>query len=216
VVTATEERVATFARRLRLERLLAIVRGEDPDALYRAIEVLASCGISLIEVSLTSTDALPVIKRASEEIGEPAAIGAGTVLTRADADAAYEAGAAFLVTPGLVDWQSHLPLVVGAFTATEIARAMTRRPAAVKLFPASLGGPAYLAALRQPFPNVPFVPVGGVDASAAQIYLERGAVAVGVGSPLVGDAASGGELAQLAKRARALRAAVREVSWSTP
>jgi 2-dehydro-3-deoxyphosphogluconate aldolase/(4S)-4-hydroxy-2-oxoglutarate aldolase len=88
-------------------------------------------------------------------------------------------------------------------TPTEVHSAMDRGAAAIKLFPASLGGPRYLSALRDPFPGVPFVPVGGVDADAARDYLGRGAVAVGVGSPLVGDAASGGDLAALRERARA-------------
>ncbi|EFL27582.1 LOW QUALITY PROTEIN: putative 2-dehydro-3-deoxyphosphogluconate aldolase/4-hydroxy-2-oxoglutarate aldolase, partial [Streptomyces himastatinicus ATCC 53653] len=85
--------------------------------------------------------------------------------------------------------------------------------AAVKLFPASLGGPGYLRALRDPFPEVPFVPVGGVDAAAARDYLDHGAIAVGVGSPLIGDAAAGGDLGALRTRAAAFRAAItREAS----
>jgi 2-dehydro-3-deoxyphosphogluconate aldolase/(4S)-4-hydroxy-2-oxoglutarate aldolase len=83
-----------------------------------------------------------------------------------------------------------------------------RGAAAVKLFPASLGGPAYVRALVDPFPDVPLVPVGGVDAAAAAAYLAAGAVAVGVGSPLLGDAATGGDLAALAERARQFRDAV--------
>jgi 2-dehydro-3-deoxyphosphogluconate aldolase/(4S)-4-hydroxy-2-oxoglutarate aldolase len=68
-----------------------------------------------------------------------------------------------------------------------------------------VGGPGYLRALRGPFPGVPFVPVGGVDAQAARDHLAAGAVAVGVGSPLVGDAADGGDLGALRDRARAYR-----------
>jgi len=98
-----------------------------------------------------------------------------------------------------------LPVIGGALTPTEVAASLDAGVAAVKLFPASLGGVSYLRALRDPFPDVPFVPVGEVDASAAQAYLAAGAVAVGVGSPLVGDAASGGSLDALRARARALR-----------
>jgi 2-dehydro-3-deoxyphosphogluconate aldolase / (4S)-4-hydroxy-2-oxoglutarate aldolase len=78
---------------------------------------------------------------------------------------------------------------------------------AVKLFPAGLGGVEYLRALRQPFPDVPLVPVGGVDADATAAYLRAGAVAVGVGSPLVGDAADGGAIAKLRGRAARFLAA---------
>lgn len=79
---------------------------------------------------------------------------------------------------------------------------------AVKLFPAAaVGGPEYLRALRAPFPDVPFVPVGGVDAAASRRYLAFGALAVGVGSPLIGDAADGGDPDALRARIRAFRAA---------
>ncbi|WP_253908621.1 hypothetical protein [Arthrobacter sp. H41] len=79
---------------------------------------------------------------------------------------------------------------------------MDQGAAAIKLFPASLGGPRYLSALRDPFPDIPFVPVGGVDQGAAVDYLSRGALGVGIGSPLIGDAASGGDLPALRSRAR--------------
>jgi 2-dehydro-3-deoxyphosphogluconate aldolase/(4S)-4-hydroxy-2-oxoglutarate aldolase len=79
---------------------------------------------------------------------------------------------------------------------------------AIKLFPASLGGVRYLRALRDPFPDVPFVPVGGVDVEAAGGYLAAGAVAVVVGSPLLGDAPAGGSLDLLRKRAAEFVAAV--------
>lgn len=94
---------------------------------------------------------------------------------------------------------------MGALTPTEIEAALARGADAIKLFPGSLGGPGYLKALRDPFPEVPFVPVGGVDAQIARDYLDRGALAVGVGSPLVGDAADGGELEQLRARAAEFR-----------
>jgi 2-dehydro-3-deoxyphosphogluconate aldolase/(4S)-4-hydroxy-2-oxoglutarate aldolase len=212
MVTAAVEAAATLAATLRRERLLAIVRGGDPDAMARAIDVLVSSGISLIEVSLTSTSALAVIRRATAEHGEAAVIGAGTVRTTADAAAAREAGAAFLVTPGVAAeaaTSSPLPAIIGAFTPSEVIAATALGAVAVKLFPASLGGPAYLAALRQPFPDVPFLPVGGIHAGTAREYLERGAVAVGVGGPLVGDAAN---LRALAERARVFRAAVAEMA----
>ena len=73
---------------------------------------------------------------------------------------------------------------------------------AVKLFPASAGGPAYLRALRDPLPDIPFLAVGGVGLDDVEAYLKAGAIGVGVGSPLVGDAASGGDLGALRDRAR--------------
>ncbi|RNG28774.1 bifunctional 4-hydroxy-2-oxoglutarate aldolase/2-dehydro-3-deoxy-phosphogluconate aldolase [Streptomyces botrytidirepellens] len=196
---------------LRAHRLLAIVRGTDPDAALRAVLTLAEEGIEAIEVSLTTNDAPAVIARARAELGPEALVGAGTVRTAADAVRAVEAGASYLVTPALVDVLSSagigdVPVLMGALTPSEIELALARGACAIKLFPASLGGPGYLRALRDPFPDVPIVPVGGVDAAAARDYLGHGAIAVGVGSPLLGDAADGGDLGELRTRAAAFRA----------
>jgi 2-dehydro-3-deoxyphosphogluconate aldolase / (4S)-4-hydroxy-2-oxoglutarate aldolase len=197
-------------------RLLAIVRGNDPDAALASLHVLADEGIDLIEVSLTTADALSVIRRAATEIGGSLAaggLGAGTVLTVADARAAVEAGASYLVTPGISAGAREgvrlgVPVLVGALTPSEVIAALELGATAVKLFPAAqLGGPPYLRALRAPFPDVPFVPVGGVSADTVPAYLAAGAAAVGVGSPLTGDSADGGDLLALAERARAIRAA---------
>jgi 2-dehydro-3-deoxyphosphogluconate aldolase/(4S)-4-hydroxy-2-oxoglutarate aldolase len=196
---------------LRAARLLAIVRGTDAGGALRTVLALAEEGITLVEVSLTGTDALGVLSRARAELGSAAPLGAGTVLTAEDARRAQESGADFAVTPGLGEGFDEarrigLPVLAGALTPTEVAAAVRLGADAVKLFPAGpVGGPGYLRALRGPFPGVPFVPVGGVDAQAARDHLAAGAVAVGVGSPLVGDAADGGDLGALRDRARAYR-----------
>ncbi|MFI7608365.1 bifunctional 4-hydroxy-2-oxoglutarate aldolase/2-dehydro-3-deoxy-phosphogluconate aldolase [Micromonospora sp. NPDC049366] len=199
---------------LRTHRLLAIVRGPDPAAALASVLTLADSGVALIEVSLTGADALGVVRRARAALGPEFALGAGTVLTAEDARAAAEAGAAFLVTPALAESLDEaprlgLPVLAGALTPTEVVRARAAGAAAVKLFPASIGGPDYLGALRDPFPDTPLVPVGGVDADSARRYLDRGAIAVGVGSPLLGDAVRGGDPAALRERAAAFLAAVR-------
>lgn len=186
-------------------RTIAIVRGTDREAALRTVITLAEEGITAAEVSLTTTDALWVIERARHELGPGADLGAGTVRTAADAARAADAGAGFLVTPGLGDdlrrgMPLGLPVLIGALTPGEIISADECGALAVKLFPASLGGPSYLKTLRDPFPHVPFVPVGGVDAQAARAFLAAGAVAVGVGSPLVGDAACGGDMGALRTR----------------
>jgi 2-dehydro-3-deoxyphosphogluconate aldolase/(4S)-4-hydroxy-2-oxoglutarate aldolase len=116
-----------------------------------------------------------------------------------------------VVTPCLTDGIEEarrlgLPVIGGALTPTEILEA-SHRCTAVKLFPASLAGPAYLAALRAPLPDVDIVPVGGIDVTAAARYVAAGALAVGVGSPLLGDAAGGGSIADLRRRARGFIAA---------
>ncbi|MFG3019385.1 bifunctional 4-hydroxy-2-oxoglutarate aldolase/2-dehydro-3-deoxy-phosphogluconate aldolase [Streptomyces sp. NPDC048254] len=197
-------------------RLLAIVRGSDPDATLRTVLTLAEEGIELIEVSLSGTDALTVVARARKELGPDRPLGAGTVLTADDARAAHHAGATFAVTPGLgagVDTalQLGIPVLAGVLTPTDVIAAQARGVAALKLFPAAeAGGTAYLKALRGPFPDAVLVPVGGVDVPAARAYLAAGATAVGVGSPLVGDAADGGDIAGLRDRVRAFLSVVAE------
>jgi len=196
--------VVTFGSVLRTTRLVGIIRGSNVENTRDAVRVLFDSGVRLVEVSLTGPGALEAIS--SAEVPDGCWLGAGTVRTAAQASAAITAGATFAVSPALSESaaacvEAGLPLLAGALTPTEIETALSLGVEAVKLFPASIGGPAYLSALRQPFPDVPFVPVGGVGVTEAEAYLAAGAIAVGVGSPLVGDAASGGDLSALAERA---------------
>ncbi len=202
-----EARDARFVEMLAERRVVAIVRGRDADAALRTVITLFEEGIGLVEVSLVTAGALDVIRQARATLGDAAELGAGTILTTADAVAAEEAGASYLVTPAVTEAVSYgrLPVLAGAFTPTEVVTALNAGATAIKLFPAFHGGEQYLRALRDPFPSVPFVPVGGVSADAATAYLRAGAVAVGVGSPLVGDAADGGSLAALKDRIRAFK-----------
>ncbi|MEV8333631.1 bifunctional 4-hydroxy-2-oxoglutarate aldolase/2-dehydro-3-deoxy-phosphogluconate aldolase [Streptomyces niveus] len=210
---------------LRASRLVAIVRGDDPDAALRTVLALVDEGIALVEVSLSGRDALGVIARARAALGPGAPLGAGTVLTAADAHAVHRAGADFVVTPAVCEGvtaarELGLPVLAGVMTPTEIVAALRAGACAVKIFPAAqAGGPAYLRALQGPFPDVPFVPVGGVDAAAARAYLDAGALAVGIGSPLVGDAAStkdGAGVDALRARARTFLDVARAVTPGRP
>lgn len=203
----------TFLDLLHAERVVSIIRSGDPEAAFRTVATLAEEGLGLIEVSLTTTDAYRVIERAAA-LHTGATIGAGTVLTADQARRARDAGAVYAVTPALgagvtASLGLGMPVVAGALTPTEVVRAVDEGVTAVKLFPAFVGGPAYLKALREPLPDVPFVPTGGVDAATAVAYLEAGAVAVGVGGPINGDAPRGGDLAALRARAREFLTAIR-------
>ncbi|MEP7018941.1 MAG: bifunctional 4-hydroxy-2-oxoglutarate aldolase/2-dehydro-3-deoxy-phosphogluconate aldolase [Actinomycetota bacterium] len=197
-----------FLTRLARERLLVIIRGADPEAAVAASLALLSSGIRFLEVSLVSADALAVIAEVARLAPHGAVIGAGSVLTRDDVSRAAGAGARFMVTPALTESVAEsvaggIPVLAGVLTPTEALTAMELGADAVKLFPATLGGPSYLRALREPLPDLPFIPVGGVDTRLAVEYLQSGAVAVGVGSALVGDAIRGGDLDALRTRAAA-------------
>jgi 2-dehydro-3-deoxyphosphogluconate aldolase / (4S)-4-hydroxy-2-oxoglutarate aldolase len=211
MVTMTE----TFQTELTQQRLLAIIRGSDPDAAIRAGVTLVESGIRLIEVSLVTADALRVIGEIQRLGGDGCMIGAGTVMTRDDVARATDAGARFMLTPAVTESIAEsvargIPVVAGALTPTEVVTAVSLGATAVKLFPGSVGGPAYLKALRDPLPTVPFVPVGGVTAIAAAEYLKYGAIAVGIGSPLLGDSVTGGDLDELRDRAAKFRAVAEE------
>jgi 2-dehydro-3-deoxyphosphogluconate aldolase/(4S)-4-hydroxy-2-oxoglutarate aldolase len=200
--------VDAFIADLTAARVMAIIRGTDPAAALAAGRVLLEEGVRFVEVALTTPGALDVIGQLREDLPPGARLGAGTVLTAEDVLAVESAGGQFVVTPAVVPsveaaHERSLPSVVGALTPTEIVSAVTRGASAVKLFPASIGGPAYLKAIRDPFPGIPFLAVGGVGLAEAREYLAVGAIALGVGGPLVGDAASGGDLDALRRRARA-------------
>ncbi|WP_233198451.1 MULTISPECIES: bifunctional 4-hydroxy-2-oxoglutarate aldolase/2-dehydro-3-deoxy-phosphogluconate aldolase [unclassified Cryobacterium] len=195
-----------FLARLQRERLLAIVRGNNPDAALAASLTLFASGIRFLEVSLVTTDSLAIIAELARLAPSGCVVGAGTVLTVEDVHRSAAAGATFMVTPAVTEAVAEsallgLPVCAGALTPTEVVAARRAGATVVKLFPGSFGGPAYLKALRDPLPDVPFVPVGGVDAERAAEYFAAGAIAVGIGSPLLGDAAQGGALDALRARA---------------
>ncbi|KAB1160197.1 bifunctional 4-hydroxy-2-oxoglutarate aldolase/2-dehydro-3-deoxy-phosphogluconate aldolase [Micromonospora sp. AMSO12t] len=199
-------------------RILAIIRGTDTAAAIAAGTALLQEGVRVVEVALTTPDALGAIEALRAAAPAGSLVGAGTVLTTADVADVAAAGAQFVVTPAVVESiakaaRRGLPVAAGALTPTEAYTAVRMGASAVKLFPASVGGPAYLRAVRDPFPDIPFVAVGGVGRDDVPGYFRAGAIAVGLGGPLVGDAASGGDLDALRARARSYLAAVRE---STP
>ena len=197
-------------------KLLAIIRADGPDRALECIRTLVGAGITALEVSLTTPGAVEAIAKARSEFDPSVLIGAGTVLTPAQADEVAAAGAGFAVTPAITRGAARsveigLPLLCGALTPTEIVTALDLGALAVKVFPAKLHGPGYLRELRAPLPDAPLIAVGGVDAVTAPQYLAAGALAVGVSSPLLGDAATGGSQSDLAARASAFLKAVTDV-----
>jgi 2-dehydro-3-deoxyphosphogluconate aldolase/(4S)-4-hydroxy-2-oxoglutarate aldolase len=192
---------------VRDSRLVAIVRGSDGRAAAKAALVAMEEGFRYVEIALTTPGALQAISEVRAAAPAGCFVGAGTVLTVRDVDNVLEAGGQFTVTPALAESvdesaRQGIPVLAGAMTPSEAYEAMNRGATAVKLFPASIGGPQYLKALRDPFPDIPFIAVGGVGLEQAAAYWDAGAIAVGLGGPLFGDAGSGGDLAPVRSRAR--------------
>lgn len=198
----------TFLTGLAKSRLVAIVRGTDGRAAARAALAVMEEGFRYVEIALTTPDALAAIAEVRASAPDGCLVGAGTVLTTQDVHDVVAAGGQFIVTPALAESidagvSLGIPVLAGALTPSEAYEAISRGATAVKLFPASVGGPSYLKALRDPFPQIPFIAVGGVGLAEAPGFWAAGAVAVGPGGPLIGDAASGGDLSALRERARA-------------
>jgi 2-dehydro-3-deoxyphosphogluconate aldolase/(4S)-4-hydroxy-2-oxoglutarate aldolase len=187
-------------------KLLAIVRYREPGDLSAVFRALRAGGIEQLEVTLETPGALDVVDR-ERAAGHP--VGVGTVVTADDVSAAFEAGAAFVVSPATMPpmvrraVELGVDAIPGAFTPTEILRARDLGATAVKLFPAPVGGPAYVRALRGPIPGIPFVTTGGVGLDDVRAYLDAGASCVGLGGDLVGRTppASDGDLERITERA---------------
>lgn len=195
-------------------RVIAVVRYRQATGLGRAVDVLSAGGI-LVEITLDTPGALHSISAAT---GRGLTVGAGTVIDADGVRASADAGATFVVSPGLVDDVVETALAVGVdpvpgiATATELLRGQALGARIFKVFPAaSLGGPAFIKALRSPFPDVRLVAVGGVEIADIGAYLDAGATAVALGRGLVGaePPADDAELASLAKRAAAAADAAR-------
>ncbi|WBB69403.1 bifunctional 4-hydroxy-2-oxoglutarate aldolase/2-dehydro-3-deoxy-phosphogluconate aldolase [Micromonospora sp. WMMD812] len=203
-----------------LGRVVAIVRLPSPDAVVRAGHELAEAGLDSIEVTLTTPGALDAVATLRADLAGTCAVGAGSVRTPADVTAARDAGAQFLVTPTtrvevLAEAAAaDLPVVCGAYTPTEIDVAWSGGATMVKLFPASLAGPAYLRELLAPLPDVPVVPTGGVSPESVAQWAAAGAVAVGAGSALVNAAeVAAGDWPALRRRARTFLDAAAAAAW---
>ncbi len=207
---------SAITEQMRDTGVVAILRADGPDHLETVADELAAAGITCLELTLTTPGALDVMARLRRSLDPRVALGVGSVLDTAQAQAALDAGADFLVSPGvceevaLASGARAIPYYPGALTPTEVMAAWRLGAPAVKLFPAATGGPRYVRDLRGPLPDIPLVPTGGVALEQIADYLAAGAVAVGLGGPLIGDALQGGPTAPLRERARAALAAVTE------
>ncbi len=204
--------------RARAAGVLAVLRAPSPESALEAADAIIRGGIPGIEVTYSTPDAPAVIRDLIARHGDAAYIGAGTVTTPEQAAAAAEAGAEFLVSPGTLPALTRAMLdtgkvvMTGALTPTEVMTALELGVDVVKIFPASLGGPSYLGALRGPFPDAPLMPTGGVKPENVADWFAAGAVAVGAGGDLANSASiTAGDWADLEARAARFAAALAAV-----
>ena len=170
--------------------LLAVIRGPSPELTVQMVEALVKGGVKGIEITYSTPNAEEVVKRLAAKFGDSIVLGMGTLTKPEQAESAKAAGASFLVSPicepELVKAMiaTGLLTMAGALTPTEVYQAYSLGTDVVKIFPGSLGGPAYVKALKGPFPYIPMMPTGGVNAGNAADWFAAGVVAVGAGSEL--------------------------------
>jgi 2-dehydro-3-deoxyphosphogluconate aldolase / (4S)-4-hydroxy-2-oxoglutarate aldolase len=199
----------TIIERLVNPGIIAVVRARDAAQVPPLSEALLAGGVTAIEITLTTPNAVGAIRDATRALGPRALIGAGTVLDVRSCGTVIEAGAQFVVSPVLrpelvaLAHESECPIMLGAYTPTEAQLAHEAGADFVKIFPADGLGPAYIKALRAPLPHLRIVPTGGVDLTTAVAFLEAGCAALGVGSALVSsrilEARDWAELTRLAR-----------------
>ena len=170
-------------------RVIAIVRFHEGGDLAGTLAALERGGIDVVEITLDTPGALSAVADAASA---GRSVGVGTVLTADQVRESADAGARFVVSPGLVPevvetaLELGLEPLPGVLTPSELIAATGLGARVVKLFPVSTGGPALVRALKGPFPDVPLVPTGGVRIDDIGAYLDAGAIAVALGGELVG------------------------------
>lgn len=198
--------------RIEAGRVIAILRGDYVGYFRPIARTLAEAGITAMEVTLNSPGALDGLHEMRAELGDRFLVGAGTVLNESQVFEALNAGAQFIVAPNTnprvveICVERDICVIPGAYTPTEIMNAVELGAHLIKLFPAELG---YFKAVRAPLNHVPFVATGGVSPDNAAEYIQAGAVAVGMGSHLIGPyVKQAGGLETLSERARRLAQAL--------
>ena len=167
--------------------ILGILRGIEDSCLEPLLETVIACGMQAIEITMNTPEAAGLIKKAVRIAAGRLMLGAGTVLTRADMQAALDAGAPFIVMPNFAPEivaycvERKIPVFPGALTPHEAWQCWSAGATMVKIFPASVFGPGYFKSLSGPFSDIALMAVGGVTDENIVDYFRCGAQAVAVG-----------------------------------
>ena len=197
-MTTTVELRPQVALSLRRAPVIGVVRTGSFEEAERLARLFAESGIELVEITFTVPEAPKLVRellarRGTDRAGGPPWFGMGTVSTAARAREAVTAGAEFLVSPNVssdvarIARGAGLFLVLGALTPTEVVLAHELGADIVKVYPLPpVGGPSYLSVLRQPLGDIPMLAAGGFGVEDINDYARAGAVAFGMGAPLLG------------------------------
>ena len=172
--------------------IVPVVRASSPREARIAAEAVCAGGIPIVEITMTVPGAVDVIRELTKNSASDVLVGAGTVLSAEAARRCLDAGAQFLVSPGLnlktveLAVREGKVIMAGALTPTEVITAWEAGADFVKIFPCGqVGGAKYIKALKGPLPQIPLVPTGGVNLNTAAEFIEAGAAALGIGGELV-------------------------------
>lgn len=195
--------------------MAAVIRAKSSDHLMQVAEAIKEGGVDVIEVTMTTPNALEVIEEVANKYGDQVLIGVGSVLDAETCRMAILSGAEFVVGPCLdrdmieMAHRYDKPVLPGAFTPTEIKQAWDWGADMVKVFPADVGGPGYFKAILGPLPQIRLVPTGGVNIDTTPEFLKAGAVALCAGSALVDKkAVAEGRFDVVTETARKFREAI--------
>lgn len=197
------------------DKVIAILRGVRGPRVDAIIGALLEGGIRFIEITLEADGGLDTLLAVRARVGAGGVLGAGSITTASQAEAALTAGARYLVSPGFFDDVSSVArahdvlYIPGVATATEIGIALRHGHRLLKLFPAGLMGTDYLKALRAPYPSARFLAVGNIGVGDVGRFLAAGAAGVGMGSQLVGG---DDDASEIARKTRAILTQIREAS----
>ncbi|MFM7320753.1 MAG: bifunctional 4-hydroxy-2-oxoglutarate aldolase/2-dehydro-3-deoxy-phosphogluconate aldolase [Armatimonadota bacterium] len=183
--------LASTLHRLVEPGVVAVIRADDSAQLVECARALLDGGVATMEVTMTTPNALQVVRDVVGRFGDQITMGVGTVLDPETARAAILAGAQFIVTPVMrpevipLCRRYAVPIVCGAYTPTEALAAHDAGADFIKIFPADALGPGYIRALKAPLPQLRIIPTGGVDVDTAGAFIAAGCDAVAAGSSLV-------------------------------
>jgi 2-dehydro-3-deoxyphosphogluconate aldolase/(4S)-4-hydroxy-2-oxoglutarate aldolase len=200
---------AAIALRLAGMRVVPVLRLPSRERAEQAIDCLIEAGFGTVEITLTTPDAVELVRGVRRRAPQGFLIGAGTVLELDTARVCLDAGVDYLVSPALVPGLAALAhaaqraALIGGFTPGEVLAAWREGADVVKVFPASTGGAAHLAAIHAIYPDVPLCPTGGVSTTNLLDYLKAGAAFVGVGNNVIDQhALAAGDRGQVMRHAR--------------
>lgn len=175
--------------------VIGILRGVEEAFFADVMRVSFAAGLTALEITMNTPAAVEIVKNCRPHVPEGKWLGMGTIRNLAEAEAAVDAGAMFLVSPNydksVIDFagQNNVPIVAGALTPTEVYAAWMAGAAMVKVFPSTAVGPGYIKDLLGPFDDIKLAAVGGVDENNVKEYFAAGVVAVGVSATLFGKEA---------------------------